>query len=81
MKLILSGGGSREKTTELDKLFVLLVDLSKPLLYIPIAIDTNKRSYIECQKWFKETFDTLGINKYELWTEGDLEKSKDISPK
>ncbi len=80
MKIILSGGGSGEQTTELDSLFASLLDKSKPLLYIPIAIDNIKHPYPECLKWLKSTFDNLGVTKYELWAEQDLSKSKEVPP-
>ncbi len=76
MQLILSGGGSGEKSIEMDKLFASLVDKSKPLLYIPIAINKMKHSYPEGLKWLKETFEKLGVNLYEMWTESDLENIK-----
>lgn len=80
MKLILSGGGSGEKTKELDELFASLLNKSQPLLYIPIAIDPQKHSYPECLEWIKKTFDELGIELYEMWTEKDLLKSKSTKP-
>ncbi len=81
MKLILSGGGSGKQTIELDSKFVSLVDKSKPLLYIPVAIDTKTHPYPGCLEWLKETFDSLGIKKYEMWTEEDLFKGKKIDVK
>lgn len=72
MKIILSGGGSGEKTRELDELFANLIDKNKPLLYIPIAIDKLKHPYPECLKWLKGTFDNLGVNLYTMWTEENL---------
>ena len=79
MNLILSGGGSGEQTKILDELFANLVDKTKPLLYLPIAIDTDKHPYAECLKWLKGTFEKLGINKYKMWTEEDLDKYKKIN--
>jgi dipeptidase E len=72
MKVILSGGGSGQKTEELDKLFASLVDKSKPLLYIPIAIDKFKHPYPSCLAFLKSTFDNFGISKYVMVTEKDL---------
>jgi dipeptidase E len=69
MKLFLSGGGSGVKTEDLDKLFVSYLDKTKPLLYIPIAIDTSRYSYLDCLNWLKGTFDKLGVCKYEMWDE------------
>ncbi len=80
MKIILSGGGSGEKTKELDKKFSFLLDKSKPLLYIPIAIDHTKQPYDECLKWLRTTFEHLGVRKYEMWTEKDLDKVKEAEP-
>jgi len=72
MKLFLSGGGSGKDSIELDKLFVSMLDKSKPLLYIPIAIDTKKHPYPDCLKWLKSTFEPLGKKKFEMWTEKEL---------
>ncbi|MDI3543732.1 MAG: dipeptidase [Candidatus Woesearchaeota archaeon] len=80
MKIILSGGGSGEDTKEVDEKFASLLDKNKPLLYIPIAIDNIKHPYPDCLKWLRLTFDNFGIKNYEMWTEGDLKKSKDVSP-
>jgi dipeptidase E len=79
MKLVITGGGSGEKTKELDSLFASLLDKSKPLLYIPIAIDNIKHPYSECIKWLRSTFDSLGVSKYEMWTEADLEQSEAVT--
>ncbi len=80
MEIILSGGGSGEKTKEVDELFSNILKKSKPLLYIPIAINKIKHPYPECLKWLKETFDKLGVKFYEMWSEKDLFKSKEINP-
>lgn len=74
MKLFLSGGGSGDDSIELDKLFVSMLDKSKPLLYIPIAIDVKKHPYPDCLKWLKSTFELLGIKKFEMWTEKELKE-------
>jgi len=80
MKIILSGGGSGKDSQELDKLFASLLNKSKPLLYIPVAIDHIKHPYSDCLKWLKSTFDKLNISKYEMWSEKDLKKSQKINP-
>ena len=77
MKLILSGGGTGEKTRELDELFASLIDKNKPLLYIPIAIDKIKHPYSECLKWLRGTFDKLSVDLYEMWIEEDLNRILD----
>lgn len=80
MKLILSGGGSGKKTKELDTLFASLIDKSKPLLYIPVAMDPNKHPYPECLQWLKSTFVPMGIFNYEMWVEKDLSRREKVEP-
>ncbi len=77
MKLVLSGGGNKEQSKPIDHLFASLLNKKKPLLYIPIAIDTKKHPYSECIKWLKNIFDVFGVKNYVMWTEKDL---KNTSP-
>lgn len=72
MKLFLSGGGSGNESIELDKKFVASLDLSKPLLYIPIAIDTARHPYPGCLAWLKGGLGPLGVMSIVMWTEEDL---------
>jgi len=58
--------GSGEDIIEVDKLFASMLDKNKPLLYIPIAIDNIKHPYEDCLDWLKNTFEPLGISKYEM---------------
>ncbi len=80
MRIILSGGGSGEKTNELDELFASMLDKSKPLLYIPIAIDKVKHPYLKCLDWLKSTFEKLGVVEYDMITESEIEALKDKLP-
>ena len=80
MKLILSGGGSKEDSKEQDELFASMLDKSKPLLYIPIAMDTTEHDYPSCLEWLKSTYNKLGINKYEMFDLEDIKKTKEIEP-
>jgi len=72
MALILTGGGSGNDTLKIDKLFSEMLDKTKPLLYIPIAIDSIKHPYPECLTWLKNTFDKFGIKNYKLCSEENL---------
>src|ERR1035437_6450317 len=72
MKLFLSGGGGKEDSKELDKKFVASLDLSKPILYIPIAINTDKYPYSGCLAWIYNVLNPLGVNNIIMWTEEDL---------
>jgi dipeptidase E len=76
MKLFLSGGGSGIKTEELDKLFADALDKTKPLLYIPIAMDTERHSYPDCLKWLTNAFDKFGVKKYTMWDEKKIYENK-----
>ncbi|MCR4334153.1 MAG: Type 1 glutamine amidotransferase-like domain-containing protein [Patescibacteria group bacterium] len=77
MKLFLGGGGRKEDSTELDKNFVANLDLSKPLLYIPIAINTNKYPYSGCINWLRDILSPLGVKNIVMWIEDDLKKKQE----
>lgn len=72
MKIFLQGGGGKEDSFELDKKFVAALDLSKTLLYIPIAIDSVKYPYPSCLAWISDVFKSHGLTNIVMWTEGDL---------
>jgi dipeptidase E len=72
MKLFLSGGGSAEDSFNLDKRFIESIDTTKPVLYIPIAIDSIKHPYSECLTWLKNNFSSLNFDYFIMWTEEDL---------
>ncbi len=72
MKLFLGGGGGGADSIELDKKFVASLDLSKPLLYIPIATNTAKYPYSGCVTWLSSVLGPLGVKNIVMWTEEDL---------
>jgi len=78
MKLILTGGGQGEQTTEIDSLFASFLDKSKPLLYIPVAMDIEVHPYDECLEWLKSTFVPLGVDKFEMFTEEKLDELNNL---
>lgn len=80
MVLVLTGGGSGDDTKKIDKYFASLIDKSKPLLYLPIAIDVIKHPYPECLKWLRQTFDKFSISKYEMVTEETLAQYSNKTP-
>jgi len=81
MKLFLGGGGGGKDSIELDKKFVASLDLSKPLLYIPIATNTAKYPYSGCVVWLSGVLGPLGIKDIVMWVEEDLKtkKKEDLS--
>ena len=76
MKIFLSGGGSGEKSLQLDKKFVQSIGKKKPLLYIPIAIDTQKHPYDQCYKFISNALNPLGQKNIVMWTEKELKNKK-----
>jgi len=67
MKLFLSGGGSEPYI--LDEKFMENVDKSKPMLYIPIAIDQKKHPFPECYKRIKKYFSEFNLKNIEMATD------------
>jgi dipeptidase E len=63
-RIFLGGGGGEKDTVELDKRFVSLLDLEKPLIYVPVAQDSDK--YPACFEWFASTFSPLCVTKIEM---------------
>ena len=74
MPLYLSGGGSGKQSEEIDRLFSKNVDKSKPIIYIPIAIDANKHPYPECLKWLKNNFKPYGLEHFVMCTEDNYKE-------
>ncbi len=74
MKLFLSGGSKR--AFELDKEFIKHLDKTKPLLYIPIAMDESRHPYPECLNWMTNYFSSLKFDNFKMVT--NLSKIKDL---
>lgn len=67
--LLLSGGGDFKKTLVINKYFVQIINKNKPLLYIPIAGNTEVRSYKSNLNYIHKIFNPLGINEIRMWTD------------
>ncbi|MGM0751650.1 MAG: Type 1 glutamine amidotransferase-like domain-containing protein [Bacillota bacterium] len=78
MNLFLSGGGDKEQSEMIDKEFVETLDLTKPMLYIPIAMQ-GEVPYEGCYKWIHNVFNPLGINEIEMWTDLEAKSLEDLS--
>ena len=59
MRLLLCGGGSGDKTIEANKKLNEIIDHSKPILYIPLALEKNR--YDGCLKWIKEELKSVDV--------------------
>ena len=66
--LFLSGGGDREHTEKFDAEFRKRVGESKPLLYIPVAMN-GMIPYGDCLQWMREVFGPLVIHDIVMWTD------------
>lgn len=77
MKLFLGGGRGGEDSFELDKRFVASLDLSKPILYIPIATNTDKYPYSGCVAWLLSILGPLGVSDIVMWVEDDLKQKEE----
>lgn len=69
MKIFLCDGGSGKKIKEATIKFGSLIDKSKPLLYIPLAMKREK--YDSCLEWIKEEMNIIGINNIDMVTSGE----------
>lgn len=54
MQLILCGGGAGEQNTQANQRLNEIIDHTKPILYIPLAMDEIEHPYDECYEWIKE---------------------------
>ncbi len=66
MRLLLCGGGSGEQTIDANNKFNEIIDHTKPLLYIPLAMDEDKHPYDGCLEWITEELANVDIPKIEM---------------
>ncbi len=75
MVLFLSGGGSGEKSKEIDRAFVQVVGKDKPILYIPLARDPP---YDACLDWILDNFAPFNFNNIKMILSVDNLKRIDL---
>jgi peptidase E len=63
MKLLLSGGNA-EGVVTLDEFFASQIDLSRTVLYVPVA--DKETNYDQRFEWFKRTYNKYGIVNIEM---------------
>ncbi len=68
MKLFICGGGSGERILEATKQFGSLLDKSKPLLYVPLAMESFR--YPSCLEWITKEMSSINITNIEMVTSG-----------
>lgn len=69
MKLFLCGGGSGEQILEAYKALKLELNCSKPILYVPLAMDVDK--YDSCQEWFANEIKYIGLDQFYMVRSAD----------
>ncbi len=73
--IFLAGGGNAEESRPLDEQFVRLLDLAKPLVYIPNAM--RSKPYHACLEWFRSVMEPLGVVAIEMWDDLRPRRSTD----
>lgn len=66
MKLLLCGGGSGTQTVETNKVFNQIVNHSKPVLYVPLAMDESEHTYDSCLEWINGELSKVDIPSIEM---------------
>ena len=64
MTLYLCGGGSGNQILKALEKFSKKLDKTKPILYIPLAMNESK--YDSCYEWFKEELKIMKLKKFEM---------------
>lgn len=66
MKLILCGGGSGEQNINANTRLNQLIDHSKPILYIPLALDEREYPYDGCYEWISSELAEVDVSNIEM---------------
>ena len=66
MRLLLCGGGSGEQTIDANNKFNEIIDHTKPLLYVPLAMDEDEHPYDGCFEWITGELSVVDIPKIEM---------------
>ena len=64
MKLFLCGGGCGKQIVDAMHKFEGMIDESKPILYIPLAMNENR--YDGCAEWFAGEIKNINFGKFEM---------------
>ena len=66
LKLLLCGGGSGEQTIDANNKFNDIINHTKPLLYVPLAMDEDRHPYDGCFEWITGELSNVDIPKIEM---------------
>lgn len=74
MEIFLCGGGSGKQISQAMKKYSKSIDKSKPILYIPLAMNSYK--YDDCYNWFKKEIENVNLCDFEM-----VRSSQELSEK
>lgn len=66
MKLLLCGGGSGEQNALANQKLNEIIDHTKPILYIPLAMDESDHPYDSCYEWIHEELRKVDVSQIEM---------------
>lgn len=66
MRLILCGGGSGEQNALANNKLNEIIDNTKPILYIPLAIDENEHPYDSCYEWITGELSNVDVSHIDM---------------
>ena len=69
MMIFLCGGGSGKQTIEATRRFSDVIDHTKPLLYVPLAMEPDL--YPSCLEWIKDEMREVNITNIEMVTSAE----------
>lgn len=78
MQLILCGGGSGEQNTLANQKLNEIIDHTRPILYIPLAMDENDHPYDSCYEWIQGELANVDIPSIEMVRTFDELASKNL---
>lgn len=76
MKVFLNGGGCGRQTAAAVKRFNGVIDHTKPLLYIPLAMEQER--YPGCYEWIQDELREVDVPSIEMVTSADELARKDL---
>ena len=66
MKVFLNGGGCGNQTIDTYKEINKIIDHSKPVLYVPLAMNEEEHPYDDCFEWIKNEISVIDIPNIEM---------------
>lgn len=66
MRLILCGGGSGEQNALANSKLNEIIDNTKPILYIPLAMDEKEHPYDNCYEWIAGELSNVDVSHIDM---------------